>query len=224
MGCAPFSVDHETRSRFGPVLSMSSPSKRQILVVDDNQGVRETIAMLLASAGYDVVVAEDGFAALFQLRRTEPDVIVSDLEMPRMSGFELLSVVRRRFPQILTLAMSGAYSDDGVPVGVIADGFYPKGAQPKNLVSSIEQLIRSALARSSEHRREVAPAWVPRNGNDSHGIPYVMVTCEECLRVFQLAVIEGKTGQVLEVPCRFCPSKNRYIIEPSGHDAREACA
>ena len=126
MGCDPFFADYQGRSRFSSVLTMSSPSKRQILVVDDNSGVRETIAMLLVSAGYDVLVAEDGFAALVQLRKTEPDVIVSDLEMPRMSGFELLSVVRRRFPQILTLAMSGAYGDDGVPVGVIADGFYPE--------------------------------------------------------------------------------------------------
>jgi len=203
---------------------MSSPSKRQILVVDDNPGVRETIAMLLMSAGYEVVVAEDGFAALLQLRKTEPDVIVSDLEMPRMSGFELLSVVRRRFPQILTLAMSGGYADDTVPVGVIADGFYAKGSPPKNLFRSIEQVIHAAPARSNAHRRELAPAWVPRNGNDSQGIPYVMVTCEECLRVFQLAVIEEKTGQVLEVPCRFCPNKNRYIIEPSSQDGREACA
>lgn len=203
---------------------MPSPSKRQILVVDDNPGVRETIAMLLMSSGYDVLVAEDGFAALVQLRKTEPDVIVSDLEMPRMSGFELLSVVRRRFPHISTLAMSGAYSDEGVPVGVIADGFYAKGAPPKNLLRAIEQVIHAAPARSSAHRQEVAPAWVPRNGNDSHGIPYVMVTCEECLRVFRLAVIEEKTGQVLEVPCCFCPSKNRYIIEPSGHDAREQYA
>ncbi len=205
-------------------LTMSNASKRQILVVDDNPSVRETIAMLLMSAGYDVIVAEDGFSALSQLRKTLPDVIVSDLEMPRMSGFELLSVVRRRFPRILTLAMSGAYPDDSLPVGVIADGFYAKGGQPKNLFRAIEQLIGSAPARSSAHQHEIAPAWVPRNGHDSHGVPYVMVTCEECLRVFQLAVVEETTGQVLEVRCRFCPNKNRYIIEPSGLDAREACA
>src|SRR5690349_5523773 len=105
---------------------MSNRSKRQILVVDDDPAVRETISMLLVAAGYDVVVAEDGFAALSQLRKTLPHVIVSDLEMPRMTGFELLSVVRRRFPQILTLAMSGGYPGDTVPVGVVADGFYVK--------------------------------------------------------------------------------------------------
>jgi CheY-like chemotaxis protein len=202
---------------------MLNPSKRQILVVDDNPGVRETIAMLLVHAGYDVMVAEDGFAALSQLKKTLPDVIVSDLEMPRMTGFELLSVIRRRFPHILTLAMSGGFPDGTVPVGVVADGFYAKGGQPQNLFRAIEQLIDSAPARSSAHMHEIAPAWVPRNGHDSNGLPYVMVTCEECLRIFQLAVIEETTGQVLEVPCRFCPGKNRYIIEPSVQSGREAC-
>jgi CheY-like chemotaxis protein len=203
---------------------MSNPSKRQILVVDDNTGVRETISLLLISAGYDVIAAEDGFAALSQLKKMLPDVIVSDLEMPHMTGFELLSVVRRRFPQILTVAMSGAYPDDTVPVGVVADGFYAKGGQPKNLFRAIEQLMDSVPARSSAHMHEISPAWVPRNGHDSNGVPYVMVICEECLRIFQLAVIEEMTGKVLEVPCRFCPSKNRYIIEPSSQHPREACA
>ncbi len=105
---------------------MPNALKRQILVVDDNPEVMETIAMLLISAGHVVRVAEDGFAALLQLRKMPPDVMISNLEMPRMSGFELLSVVRRRFPQILALAMSGAYAGDGLPAGVIADAVYAK--------------------------------------------------------------------------------------------------
>jgi CheY-like chemotaxis protein len=71
--------------------------------------------MLLMRAGYDVAVAADGFEALSQLGKTLPHIVVSDLEMPRMSGFELLSVVRRRFPQILTVAMSGACPQDCLP-------------------------------------------------------------------------------------------------------------
>ena len=114
-------------------------------------------------------------------------------------------------------------AEDGLPAGVVADGFYAKGGQPKNLLRKIEQLIVSTPVHSRTHRQEIVPAWVPRNGNDSNGIPYVMVTCEECLRVFQLAVIEETTGQVLEVSCRFCPGKNRYIIEPSVQSGREAC-
>jgi CheY-like chemotaxis protein len=194
---------------------MSNPPKCRILVVDDNQSVRETFDMYLTSAGYDVAAAEDGIAALTQLKKTLPDLIVSDLEMPRMSGFELLSVVRRRFPQVLTLAMSGAYPDGELPTGVIADAFCAKGGSPKNLLRVVEQLIDTASERRSTHQREISPAWIPRNGNDPQGMPYVVLTCTECLRAFPMNVVEASSGAVLEIPCRFCPNTNKYIIQPS---------
>ena len=203
---------------------MSNLSKRQILVVDDDPGVRETVAILLTAAGYDVVAAEDGFGALFQLRKMLPDVMVSDLDMPGMSGFELLSVVRRRFPQILTLAMSGAYPGDELPPGVIADGFYSKGGHPKYLLRTLEQLVRSAPAQGSAHQREIAPVWVPRNGNDSQGMPYVMLTCAECLRAFPMNIEEEITGKVVAIICRFCPTTNKYIIQPSSRAMHELVA
>jgi CheY-like chemotaxis protein len=204
--------------------NMPNPSKHQILVVDDDPSVCETVATLLISAGYDVATAEDGFRALLQLRKMLPDVIVSDLHMPGMSGFELLSVVRRRFPRILTVAMSGAYPGSELPVGVIADGFFAKGGHATNLFKTLEELLRAAQARSSDHQREMAPAWIPRNGNDSQGMPYVMLTCAECLRSFQMTVREETTGQVLEVACRFCPSTSRYIIQPATQGMRELMA
>ena len=203
---------------------MATPSKREVLVVDDEPSIRESLALLLVSAGYDVSTAQDGFTALLQLRRTLPDVIVSDLNMPQMSGYELLSVVRRRFPQIMTVAMSGDYQDDTLPASVIADCFFSKGQSPKNLLTTIAALIRTSETRMSVHQRDSAPAWIPRNGHDAQGLPYVVVTCAECLRAFQLAVIEETAGEVLEAPCRFCPSKNRYIIEPASGHIREMYA
>jgi CheY-like chemotaxis protein len=79
---------------------MSKVSRRHILVVDDNPGVRETLAMLLMCAGYDVAVAEDGFAGLSELSKTMPDVLISDLEMPRcrvLSCCLLCADVSRRY-------------------------------------------------------------------------------------------------------------------------------
>lgn len=195
----------------------------RILVVDDDPGVRDSVTMTLVAAGYDVVAAEDGFRALSQLRNTFPDIVLSDLDMPGMSGFELLSVVRRRFPQISTVAMSGAYVGNEVPFGVIADGFFAKGSQSKNLLRTIQGLLRTAPARSSEHHRECAPAWIPRNDNDSKAMPYVVLTCRECLRAFSMNITEG-IGEVLEIPCHSCHSVNRYIIQPSSHSALEASA
>ena len=179
---------------------------------------------LLMAAGYDVVAAEDGFRALSQLKKKLPDLILSDIDMPGMSGFELLSVVRRRFPQISTVAMSGAYIGNELPFGVIADGFFVKGSQPTSLFRTIKGLLHTAPDRSSEHYRECAPAWIPRNGNDSKAMPYVVLTCAECLRAFSMNLMEGTTGEVLEIPCRFCHSMNRYIIQPSNQCALEASA
>jgi len=199
---------------------MATRSKHEVLVVDDDSSIRESLALVLVSAD-DVSTAQDGFTALLQLRRTLPEVIVSDLNMPHMSGYELLSVVRRRFPQIMTVAMSGAYQGDALPSAVIADCFFSKGQSPKSLLPTIAALIRTSETRLSAHQKERAPPWIPRNGHDAQGAPYVVVTCAECLRAFHLLVVEEAAGEVLEAPCRFCPNKNQYIIEPATERMRE---
>jgi CheY-like chemotaxis protein len=83
-------------------------SKHKVLVVDDDAAVRESLTMLLTAEGYEVSSAENGFDALLQLKTSTPDVITSDLNMPQMSGFEFLSVARRRFPHMPVIAISGA--------------------------------------------------------------------------------------------------------------------
>jgi CheY-like chemotaxis protein len=75
--------------------------------VDDEAAVRTSLAMILNEMGYEAQSVEGGFSALAELRHQLPDILVSDLKMPDMSGLELLSVVRRRFPVIRTIAMSG---------------------------------------------------------------------------------------------------------------------
>ncbi len=194
---------------------MSAPSKHEILVVDDDEAVRDSLGLLLQSSGYDVSMAMNGFDALLQLKRSLPTVLLSDLNMPQMSGFEFLSVVRRRFPQISVIAMSGAYeSGDAVPGGVIADAFYSKGnGDPQALLHTVAEMIRTSAAHAKDHERESAPVWIPRNGKDSHGIPYVVLTCTECLRSFPLSVITEDLQKIQETPCLFCPNTVRYIID-----------
>lgn len=70
----------------------------RVLFVDDEERVRQTGKAMLESQGYEVQVAEDGFDALNHLSQSLPDILITDLRLPNMSGFELLSVVRRRFP------------------------------------------------------------------------------------------------------------------------------
>lgn len=194
---------------------MSATSKHEILIVDDEAAVRDSLAIMLQASGYDASIAINGFDALLQLKRRLPAIVISDLNMPQMSGFEFLSVVRRRFPRISVIAMSGAYhSGDAVPGGVIADAFYAKGqGTPEMLLQTVAGLIRTSAAHAVDHERESAPVWIPRNGKDSHGIPYIVLTCTDCLRSFPLSVTTEDLQKIQETPCLFCPNTVRYIID-----------
>lgn len=194
---------------------MSSTPKNRILIVDDDKNVRATVAMMLAGEGYETSTAEDGFDALLHMKSSVPELVISDLNMPQMSGFELLSVIRRRFPEVLVIAMSGAFEGgDAVPGGVIADAFYAKGGNsPSGLLSMVADLFRTSASRTSANTRQSAPVWVPRNSKDFKGIPYVVLTCTECLRSFPLNVPTEVTGTVKETPCIFCLNDVRYVID-----------
>jgi DNA-binding response OmpR family regulator len=171
--------------------------------------------MFLNAAGYDVSTAQNGFDALLHLNRMVPNLIISDLNMPQMSGFEFLSVVRRRFPEIPVIAVSGAYqSGDQVPGGVIADAFYSKGNhRPEELLNTVAEMLRTTATRATNHMRESAPVWIPRNGKDSKGVPFIVLTCTNCLRSFPLSVEREDVQEIQETPCLFCTNPVRYVID-----------
>ena len=179
-----------------PAATGSEPDsgKTHLLVVEDEPVIRRLFSMLLTSAGYSVAEADDGFAALEEIRRRRPALILSDLNMPRMTGFELLSVIRRRFPSIHVIAMSGAFPGDHVPTGVAADAFYEKSGRPiGTLVEVIQGLLEDARASSvlelqaaggthADADPQIA-LWVSRRGTPIVE-PYILLSCQECLRSF----------------------------------------
>jgi CheY-like chemotaxis protein len=180
-------------------------------VVEDDPSIRTTVAMILRLNGYEVETANDGFDALLCLKNYVPDLLLSDLNMPHMSGFELLSVVRRRFPEVKVIATSGAYDASDVPSGVIADGFYGKG---RSSASELLELIKKVIGMGPLcHDRATAPVWIPRNGKDHNGKPFVVLTCTECLRSFPFSVEREPTDEMLTTPCIYCPHEISYIID-----------
>jgi CheY-like chemotaxis protein len=114
--------------------------KPNILIVEDNDQIRSLLCAILEQSGYSVRRAPDGVAALEELRAEIPDILLSDLYMPRMSGFELLPVVRQQFPTARVVAMSSAFSGSEVPAGVAADAFYPKASNVGGLLTIIETM------------------------------------------------------------------------------------
>ena len=112
-----------------------------LLVVDDEHSIRIALVQMLTEIGYFVRSAEDGFSALREIRESTPDLVVSDLNMPGMSGFELLNVVRHRFPSIRVIAMCDTSFRNEMPFG-LADALYRKGTDTCSLLKLFEALPR----------------------------------------------------------------------------------
>jgi CheY-like chemotaxis protein len=130
-----------------------------VLVVDDEERIRTSTSFALEEMGYVVRSAEDGLSALRDIRQERPDILLSDLNMPGMSGFELLREVRRSFPAIRMIAMSGAFCGNEVPVGIFADAFYQKGSG----MSALLRLLQSDATNESPSvrmSREPTPLFV----------------------------------------------------------------
>jgi CheY-like chemotaxis protein len=185
--------------------------KASILIVEDEESVRNSLAEVFKCLGYRTRSAADGIAALMQIRQEVPDILLSDLNMPVMSGFELLSIVHRRFPAIYVVAMSGMFTEDPIPSGVTADSFYQKGSGVRELLKVVE----TRLVPRREHRGMPEPIWVQRNGHDASGREFVMIACPECFRTFPQP-ISGKASLILDTSCAFCHSWILYaVVDPN---------
>lgn len=176
----------------------------RILIVEDDVQLCQTGRLLLESQGYEVLTAGDGFEGLIALKRALPDIIISDLSMPNMSGFEFLSVVRRRFPIVPVIVISGEFSGIDVPESVLADAFFEKGQyKAESLFERIIDLLHEIPARPRTGKPNKAPVWV----KSDNGI--VAVTCTDCLRTFP--VPDAITG-INSVECEFCSCVTRFEI------------
>jgi CheY-like chemotaxis protein len=155
-----------------------------------------------------VRTAEDGFAALVTLRQTPPDIIISDLRMPNMSGFEFLSVVRRRFPHIPVIAISGEYLMAGMPPGLLMDAFLQKGGYTQQqLFDTLRRLVSDSPIRPHAPKCDTAPLWIPRREAD-----YIVASCTDCLRSFPVDDVSIGT-EVREAECPSCGTHVKYMVD-----------
>ena len=134
---------------------------KRIMTVDDSASVRQMVGFTLRHAGYEVVEAADGAEALIKLDSEPVDLVLADLNMPKVDGIELIRKVRAepqlRFTPIvmLTTESQERRKQDGKAAG--ATGWIVKPFRPDQLVSGVKRVIGSpgpcvawALARTSD--------------------------------------------------------------------------
>ena len=87
---------------------MTPHSRGRVLIIDDNPDLRELIGDALEHEGYEVTLASDGSQGAEALRTGEPDLAITDIFMPEKDGIEMISLLKREFPETPILAISGA--------------------------------------------------------------------------------------------------------------------
>jgi two-component system KDP operon response regulator KdpE len=127
-----------------------------ILIVDDEARIRDFVRMNLELEHYRVIEANDGIQALEQLRENLPDLIVLDVMMPEMDGFEALRAIREvsTVPVImLTVRQSEQDKIHGLDLG--ADDYLAKPFSPRELLSRIRALLRRSLMAPPSRKTEI---------------------------------------------------------------------
>ncbi len=117
--------------------------KPLVLVVDDDSAIRQSLSRELALAGYDTLAAVDGVDGKEQFEQHRPDLVVTDLAMPRADGFSLVSAVRRiDSTPILVLSVRGEEEDKVRALDLGADDFVTKPFSLRELLARVRTQLR----------------------------------------------------------------------------------
>ena len=115
-------------------------TSQQVLVVDDDEGIREFVAMALSSAGYDVMSAPDGAAALELLATSQPAVILLDMLMPKVDGWEFARLYEQRpGPHAPIIVLTAARDAQARAAEIKADAWLAKPFHLDALFACVKQ-------------------------------------------------------------------------------------
>ena len=130
---------------------------RHLLVVDDEQRIADTLALILESKGYRVTVAYEAASALAVCRSTPPDLVISDVMMPGMNGVELAVTLRHEFPKCKVLLFSGQAATADILEHAREHGYefdlLAKPVHPEELLRKLEEMLSRTQAATVEKAR-----------------------------------------------------------------------
>ncbi len=133
-------------------------ARETILIVEDDENIQQLVGYNLAKAGFNVLYADNGEQALASVKRELPDLMVLDIMLPSLNGFEVCKILRKdpqtRTLPIIMLTAKGEENDVTSGLDLGADDYITKPFSPKILVSRIKSALRRREELSGEDGRD----------------------------------------------------------------------
>jgi len=158
-----------------------SPNKGRVLIADDEEAARRSLGQILSEDGYEVFLASDGEEALRLVAEQSPDILLSDLRMPRLDGHELLARVRQGYPDVALVIMT-AHGTIRSAVKAVQEGAEDYLTKPID-VEDLERVLERILKK----RRLIAETRILRERLDEkYSFENIIGRSPEMLEVFRL--------------------------------------
>jgi two-component system response regulator PilR (NtrC family) len=155
--------------------------KSRVLVVDDEESIREFLEIMLRKEGYEVTVAEDGQKALETIKKKSIDLVISDLQMPNMTGIELLRQVRDSYPEMLFMMIT-AFGTTETAVEAMKLGAYDYITKPFK-IDEVRINIANALRSKN---LEVENRTLKKELNKEYSFQNLVGNSETMHRIYEM--------------------------------------
>jgi two-component system, NtrC family, response regulator PilR len=195
-----------TQLQPGPVATLQAPAR--VLVVDDERSMRELLSIVLRRDGYEVLIAEDGAAAVELLKRERVDILITDIRMPQMNGVDLLREAKRIAPDIVSIVMT-AFASTETAVEALRLGAADYVHKSPNAASELRLRVGRELERKRLQQENVL---LKRAMKTSHQFSNIIGTSSPMLALFQMVetiaptsstvLITGESGTGKELVAR----------------------
>jgi twitching motility two-component system response regulator PilG len=143
-----------TESTGGGAVTQAAPGPIKVLVIDDSNTIRRSAEMFLRQAGFEVILAEDGFDALAKISDHQPRVIFVDIMMPRLDGYQTCALIKQN-PQLKSTPVIMLSSKEGVfdrARGRLAgsDRYLTKPFTKEGLIQAVHEIVNPSSSVPTE--------------------------------------------------------------------------
>lgn len=190
----------------------------KILVLDDDQGMREVMEIMLTKEGYDVTTIDNPAKAISLCRKTAYDLVITDLKMPKMDGIEFLKTIKDDRPETVVILIT-AYASGETAVNAMKEGAYDyveKGGSLEEIKKIVQQALlkKGLVSENSVSKNEASDAIFSGMIGASREMAKVFATIQKVADTPANILILGESGTGKELVARAIHANSSRAEKP----------